>query len=118
MPFDQKPLFEIARDYPWVLFTGEQISELCNVGDDQVRRVRNAPDSPFRYNKCRPEWFTEWMQTHPESPQTKSSPSDCHPSTCDRCVEEVREHLRMKPFRTPKTKRTKRSSKRFLAGEP
>jgi hypothetical protein len=82
-----------------------------------VRRVRNAPDSPFRYNKCRPEWFTEWMQTHPESQQTKSSPPACHPATCDRCVEAVREHLRMKPLRGKKNTRTKRASKRFLAGE-
>jgi hypothetical protein len=116
MQFDQKQLFQIARDYPWYLFTGEEISELCNVGEDQVRRVRNAPDSPFRYNKCRPEWFTLWMQGHPESHQSRSLPPVDQPH-CERCAEAVRKNLRMKPLRAKKATRTKRASKRLLAGE-
>jgi hypothetical protein len=82
-----------------------------------VRRVRNAPDSPFRYNKCRPEWMTEWMQTHPESQQTKSSPPAGQSSSCERCAEAVRENLRMKPLRVKKVTRARRASKRLLVGE-
>jgi len=117
MQFDQKQLFQLARDYPWFLFTGEEISELCNVGEDQVRRVRNATDSPFRYNKCRPEWFTEWMQNHPEYQSGKASPS-APPPSCERCAEAVRKNLRLKPHRDQKNKKTKRISGRLLAGEP
>jgi hypothetical protein len=116
MQFDQKQLFQIASDYPWFLFTGEEIAELCNVGEDHVRRVRNAPDSPFRYNKCRPEWFTEWMQTHREFQQPQSSPTANQPP-CERCAVAVRQHLKMKPLRAKKATRTKRASKRLLAGE-
>ena len=95
MQFDQKQLFQLARDFPWFLFTGEEISALCNVGEDQVRRVRNSPDSPFRYNKCRPEWFTAWMQDHPESQPAASSPVMS-------CAETVRENPRTKPLRDQK----------------
>jgi hypothetical protein len=116
MQFDQKQLFGIARDYPWFLFTGEQISELCNVGEDQVRRVRNAPDSPFRYNKCRPEWFTEWMQNHPEFQQPQASPPVNLPH-CERCAEAVRERLQKKPLRAKKNAGTRRASKRHLTKE-
>ena len=116
MQFDQKQLFQIASDYPWFLFTGEEIAELCNVGEDHVRRVRNAPDSPFRYNKCRPEWFTEWMQTHREFQQPQSSQPVNQPP-CERCAEAVQEHLKMKSLRAKKTTRTKRASKRLHAGE-
>lgn len=115
MQFDQKQLFQIARDYPWFLFTGEQISELCNVGEDQVRRVRNAPDSPFRYNKCRPEWFTEWMRNHSEFQRPLSSPPVNQPH-CERCAVAVRELVQMRPLRAKKATRTKRPSKRLHAG--
>jgi hypothetical protein len=116
MQFDQKQLLQIAMDHPYFLFTGEQISELCNVGEDLVRQVRNAPDSPFRYNKCRPEWFTEWMQTHPEYQQAKSLVAVNQPH-CERCAEAVRENLRTKPVRVKKIPKTTRNSKRLLAGE-
>jgi hypothetical protein len=117
MQFDQKQLFQIAMEHPYFLFTGEQISELCNVGEDQVRRVRNAPDSPFRYNKCRPEWFTAWMQCHPEIPSTASFPVAAQPPSCERCAEAVRHYLRMKPLRGKKGTRLKRTAKRFPARE-
>lgn len=71
---DQKCLFQTAHDNPWHLFTGEEISMLCNVGEQQVRRARNAPDSPFRSSKCRPEWFIQWMLTHPEIEERESAP--------------------------------------------
>jgi hypothetical protein len=110
MQFDQKQLFQIAMDHPYFLFTGEQISELCNVGEDLVRQVRNAPDSPFRYNKCRPEWFTEWMQTHPEYQQTKSLVAVNQPH-CERCAESVRENLQLESLRVNKIRRGKRACK-------
>jgi hypothetical protein len=116
MQFDQKQLLQIAMEHPYFLFTGEQISELCNVGEDLVRQVRNAPDSPFRYNKCRPEWFTDWMQNHPEYQSGKASPA-APPPSCERCAEAVRKHLRMKPLRNQNNKKTKRISGRLLAGE-
>ncbi|HUB68036.1 MAG TPA: hypothetical protein VL981_11180 [Candidatus Methylacidiphilales bacterium] len=107
MQFDQKQLFQIARDYPWWLFTGEEIAALCNVCRDQVTRVRSAHDSPFRFNKCRPEWFTEWMRTHPEFQQTKSADQT---SPAESCAEVVKTHLRNKTAR-----RNKRSSRQLLA---
>jgi hypothetical protein len=107
--FDQKQLFQIARECPWYLFTGEEISELCNVGEDQVRRVRNAPDGPFRYNKCRPEWLTEWMQNHPEPLPVNSlpPPGQLTPS-CERCAQAVKEALSNKLAKTRKASRKKR----------
>ncbi len=108
MHFDHKQLFQIARDYPWVLFTGAEISELCNIGEDQVRRVRNAPDSPFRYNKCRPEWFTNWMQTHPDNRCGMPMPSIDH-QYCERCSKAVQQHLVAKSLRGKKGVKSLRS---------
>jgi len=116
MQFGQKQLFQIARDYPWYLFTGEEISELCNVGEDQVRRVRNAPDSPFRYNKCRPEWFTEWMQLHPETERFQALPR-LRLTLCKRCVDGKRTQHLTKPLRAKKSTSTIRGAKRPLGGK-
>ena len=68
---DQKQLHEIALDYPWFMFTGEEIAELCNVSQNVVWRVKTLSDSPFFLNKCRPEWFLEWMRLHPNFQLTK-----------------------------------------------
>jgi hypothetical protein len=55
------------------MFTGEEICEICNVSQNVVSRVKAHPDSPFFLNKCRPEWFLEWMRAHPEFQLTKAS---------------------------------------------
>ncbi len=75
MPYTHKPLPEIAAEFPWVLFTGEEIAELCRVSQNVVTGVKAKSDSPFRLNKCRPEWFAEWMRTHPEFQLTKTGPT-------------------------------------------
>ena len=46
------------------MFTGEEIALLCNVSVTMVSLVKKEADSPFCTNKCRPEWFAEWMRTH------------------------------------------------------
>jgi hypothetical protein len=69
---DQKQLHDIALDYPWFMFTGEEIAVLCNVSQNVISRVKALPDSPFFLNKCRPEWFLEWMRNHPEFQLTKA----------------------------------------------
>lgn len=71
MQHDQKQLHQIAQDYPWYTFTVEEIALLCNVSRDVVSKVRAATDSPFCLNKCRPEWFTDWMREHPDFQLTK-----------------------------------------------
>jgi len=71
MQHDQKQLHEIAQDYPWFMFTVEEIATLCNVSRDVVSKVRATTDSPFCLNKCRPEWFAEWMRQHPDFQLTK-----------------------------------------------
>ncbi|MCE0497999.1 MAG: hypothetical protein LV481_08655 [Methylacidiphilales bacterium] len=53
------------------MFTVEEIALLCNVSRDFVSKVRAAADSPFCLNKCRPEWFAEWMRQHPDFQLTK-----------------------------------------------
>jgi hypothetical protein len=73
---DQKQLHQIAVDYPWYMFTGEEIAELCNVSQNVVWRVKTLKDSPFFLNKCRPEWFLEWMRSHPEFQLTKACSLD------------------------------------------
>lgn len=73
MQHDQKQLHQIAQDYLWYTFTVEEIAILCNVSRDFVSRVRAASDSPFCLNKCRPEWFTDWMREHPDFQLTKGS---------------------------------------------
>ena len=76
MQHDQKQLHQIAQDYPWHTFTVEEIAVLCNVSRDVVSRARMASDSPFFLNKCRPEWFLEWMRNHPEFQLTKAFSPD------------------------------------------
>jgi hypothetical protein len=71
MQHDQKQLHQIAQDYPWHTFTVEEIAILCNVSRDVVTRARMADDSPFFLNKCRPEWFLQWMREHPDFQLTK-----------------------------------------------
>ena len=66
MQHDQKQLFQIANDYPYYTFNMEEIAILCNVSRDFVGKVRMMRDSPFCLNKCRPEWFADWMRRHPE----------------------------------------------------
>jgi hypothetical protein len=75
MPYDEKQLHQIAQDYPWFMFTVEEIATLCNVSRDVVSKVRAAKDSPFCLNKCRPEWFAEWMRSHPDFQLTKEIPT-------------------------------------------
>ena len=84
MQHDQKQLHEIAQNYPWHTFTVEEIAVLCNVSRDVVTRVRMADDSPFFLNKCRPEWFTEWMRDHPEFQLTKAPATEKEPG----CIED------------------------------
>jgi hypothetical protein len=72
MQHDQKQLHQIAQDYPWYMFTVEEIALLCNVSRDVVGRARLMTDNPFFLNKCRPEWFTEWMRKHPDFQLTKA----------------------------------------------
>lgn len=74
MQHDQYQLHEIARDNPCWMFTGEEICVLCNVSQNVVSRVKAHPDSPFFLNKCRPEWFLDFMRNHPEFQLTKASP--------------------------------------------
>ena len=75
MPHNKKPLHQIALDSPYYMFTGEEIAELCNVSQNVISRVKAMPDSPFFLNKCRPEWFLEWMRGHPDFQLTKADPS-------------------------------------------
>ena len=75
MQHDQKQLHQIAQDYPWYMFTVEEIALLCNVSRDVVSKVRATTDSPFCLNKCRPEWFAEWMREHPDFQLTKEMPT-------------------------------------------
>ncbi len=84
MQHDQRQLHERAQDNPCYMFTVEEIALLCNVSRDVVSKVRAAPDSPFFLNKCRPEWFLEWMREHPAFQLTK----DAAPTKPSRGVEE------------------------------
>ena len=72
MQHDQRQLHEIARDYLWYMFTGEEIAAICNVSQNVISRVKGLADSPFFMHKCRPEWFLEWMRVHPEFQLTKA----------------------------------------------
>ena len=73
MQHDQKQLHQIAQDNPCYMFTVEEIALVCNVSRDVVSKARGAADSPFFLNKCRPEWFLEWMREHPGFQLTKDS---------------------------------------------
>ena len=79
MQHDEKQLHLIAQDYPWYLFTVEQIALLCNVSRDVVSKARMAQDSPFFLNKCRPEWFADWMRQHPDFQLTKDMEAGVSP---------------------------------------
>ena len=74
MQHDQKQLHQIAQDYLCYMFTVEEIALLCNVSRDVVSKARGAADSPFFMNKCRPEWFLQWMREHPDFQLTKELP--------------------------------------------
>jgi hypothetical protein len=76
---DQKQLHLLFKENPCWMFTGEEICEICNVSQNVISRVKAHADSPFFLNKCRPEWFLEWMRTHPEFQLTKAH--DTLPST-------------------------------------
>jgi len=111
MQHDQKQLHQIAQDYPWHTFTVEEIAVLCNVSRDVVSRARMADDSPFFLNKCRPEWFLEWMRAHPEFQLTKASdplPSCKKPKIEDEDDDLAKRHAKkiagLKP--TPKRRTT------------
>lgn len=113
MADDLEKLFHKAEKYSWYLFSGKEIAELCNVGEHQVRRVRNAHDSPFRYNKCRPEWFTLWMQTHPETIDEQTDPPthvDC--GQCSKCASKQRG---IKPTRVSKAVTHSHLSRKLLS---
>ncbi len=75
MPLDEKHLHQIAQDYPWYMFTVEEIATLCNVSRDFVSKVRASADGPFCLNKCRPEWLADWMRAHPDFRLTKEMPT-------------------------------------------
>lgn len=83
MQHDQRQLHERAQDNPCYMFTVEEIALLCNVSRDVVSKVRAATDSPFFMNKCRPEWFLDWMRRHPEFQLTKDPVSLKVPSNMD-----------------------------------
>jgi len=96
MQHDERQLFEIARDFPWYHFTAEQISILCNVGEHKVRLARNAKDTPFRLNLCRPEQFAAWMLAHPEYQDLKSAPADIT-EPAEACAASVKKTLQSRP---------------------
>ena len=114
MQHDQRQLFEIACDYPWYHFTAEEISVLCNVGEHKVRLARNAKDTPFRFNLCRPEWFTAWMLAHPEYQDLKSAPVE-PVSSPEACATAVQKAMRPKPAAPRKKKAAKAGRKKFSA---
>jgi hypothetical protein len=96
MQHDQKQLHQIAQDYPWHTFTVEEIAVLCNVSRDVVTRARMADDSPFFLNKCRPEWFLQWMREHPDFQLTKDSLSISNVLADGPDIELPRKKIRMK----------------------
>jgi hypothetical protein len=109
MQHDQKQLHEIARDYLCHMFTVEEIALLCNISRDVVSRARAAADSPFFLNKCRPEWFLEWMRQHPDLQLTKAPPTSAPP--CENCSESQSKKISA-------TKRTKKTrAKSFAVAE-
>ena len=92
MQHDQRQLHEIAQLNPCYMFTVEEIALLCNVSRDVVSKARAADDSPFFMNKCRPEWFLEWMRKHPDFQLTK----DLAPGNNSSCRDNV-EYTGAKP---------------------
>ena len=73
MQHDRKQLLQLAQNQPWYMFTGEEIAALCNVSQNVISGVKRLNDSPFFLNKCRPEWFVEWMREHTEFQLTKAA---------------------------------------------
>jgi hypothetical protein len=76
---DTRELLEKAQENAHWMFSEEEIAILCNVPQVIVGQVATAPDSPFFMNKCRPEWFVEWMRRHADfgtaDAATQRSPS-------------------------------------------
>jgi len=60
-----RELLQRAREFPWWLFTAGEIAILCNVTEVIVHRIEAEPDGPFFLDRCRPEWFLDWMRRHP-----------------------------------------------------
>jgi hypothetical protein len=114
MQFDQKQLFGIAQDYPWFMFTGEEIALLCNVSRDFVTKVKLAADSPFCLNKCRPEWFANWMREHPDF-QLSKAPAPLPALMCPICLElSPSEQSSLQAFnKSKKVRQRQADSKRF-----
>jgi hypothetical protein len=83
MPHGQKNLHQIAKEKLWHMFTGEEIAEICNVSQNVISRVKSLSDSPFFLNKCRPEWFSDWMRHHPRFQLTKALPSSFESPSLD-----------------------------------
>lgn len=71
---DRKKLHQLAQEDPNYMFTGREIAELCNLSQNVISAVKARSDHPFFLNKCRPEWFLEWMRTHPGFQLTKAGP--------------------------------------------
>jgi hypothetical protein len=76
---NEKELLQKAQENPHYMFNEEEIAVLCNVTLVIVARVASAPDSPFFLNKCRPEWFVQWIRRHADFsaanvPSTKDVP--------------------------------------------
>jgi hypothetical protein len=83
---NEKELLQKAQENPHYMFNEEEIAVLCNVTQVIVARVAAAPDSPFFLNKCRPEWFVEWVRRHAdfgaaEGPSSKGTPKPLPQST-------------------------------------
>ena len=74
MQQDQKRLNQIAQDDPFYMFSGKEIAELCNMSQNVITGVKARADHPFFLNKCRPEWFLEWMRNHTGFQLTKAGP--------------------------------------------
>jgi hypothetical protein len=94
------------RLYPWYTFTVEEIALLCNVSRDVVSKARAAADNPFFLNKCRPEWFTEWMRQHPDFQLTKDyapTPDHVAAENAGKCLAGVAASKRTKRLKSSPT---------------
>ena len=114
MQQDQKRLHQIAQDDPYYMFTGKEIAELCNLSQNVISGVKTMSDHPFFLNKCRPEWFLEWMRNHPgfqltkagppklDTPQNSNSRTGCFATTI--LLEEMVRRLKARQKRRPAQK--------------
>ncbi len=80
MQANERELLQKAQENAHWMFSEEEIAVLCNVPQVIVGRVAAAEDSPFFLNKCRTEWFVDWMRRHadfeaPARPPPKHNPS-------------------------------------------